>query len=82
MMMMMTTPTTTMTMMMIIMMTTTTTMDKLYDQEALTKVFYGEASPWDPTPFQFYLPFLTEKIPISDTLIPFTKDLHPFHIPS
>ena len=57
-------------------------MDKLDDQGALTKVFYGEASPWDPTPFQFYLPFLTEKIPISDTLIPFTKDLHPFRIPS
>ena len=34
---------------------------------ALNKFLYGEAPPLGPDPLAFYIPFLTEKVPLSYT---------------
>ena len=45
----------------------------------LNKVLYGEAPPWGPNPYPFYIPFLIEKIPL---LYTFHRKLYPFSIPT
>ena len=47
-------------------------------RDALNKVLYGEAPSRVPTPLPFYIPFLTEKVPLSRTYL---RTLHPFSKP-
>ena len=46
-------------------------------REVVKKVLYGEVPPEGQAPYSFYLPFLTEKVPLST---PSIDKWYPFHI--